>query len=253
MQKRGQVTILIILAVVVAVGVIIFLSLNQESSSNNINSIFSKLGLQVEANQVESSILDCMKIIAEDASAVIGIQGGYYNQPEKFEDIGFAFIPYYYNKGSYLQPSKQRIESELSLFFDENLAFCLEDLTFNNFNLDYKSSNSKAKILQDQIEFKTKLSLTINKGDLTETLTLENYPIIIESPLEDALEIATYITDSHTNNPDEICITCVTDMASERDLFVDMSNFEENTTLIVIFKNRENQDPYIFGFLNRYE
>ena len=42
-------------------------------------------------------------------------------------------------------------------------------------------------------------------------------------------------------------------MAEERNLFVDfLESEEESTTLVVISKSFENQDPYIFQFLNKY-
>ena len=83
MQKRGQVTILIILAVVIIIGVLIFSFLNNESSSSNIENAFSKIGATSQATVIESSILECLKVISEDANIVIGIQGGYYNAPAK--------------------------------------------------------------------------------------------------------------------------------------------------------------------------
>ena len=67
------------------------------------------------------------------------------------------------------------------------------------------------------------------------------------------LEIATFITDSHKDDPDLICINCIADMAEERDMYVDLLDFADDSTLVVISENRTSTDPYIFEFLNRYE
>ena len=101
-------------------------------------------------------------------NVVIGIQGGYYNSPEKFEDIGLAFIPYYYDQSAILQPSIQKIESELAAYLDENIDFCLNQINNNELSLSYKTSESSAKINQDSISFNTDLSITISKEGLTE-------------------------------------------------------------------------------------
>jgi len=252
-SKRSQVTILIILAVVVIVGILIFSFLNKESSSLNLENAFSKIGATSQATIIESQILECIKSISEDANVVIGIQGGYYNAPPKFEDIGLAFIPYYYDQST-LQPSKEKIESELALYLDENIDFCLNQINNNELSLSYKTSDSSAKINQDSISFTTDLSITISKEELTETIKLENHPIEINSPLNDAFEIATFITQTHKEDPENICISCITQMASDRDMFVDfLESEEEATTLVVISKSYENQDPYIFQFLNKYQ
>jgi len=253
MQKRGQVTVLIILAVVIIVGVAIFSFTSNQSSSSNIESAFSKIGATSQSNVIESSILECIKSISEDANVVIGIQGGYYNTPEKSEDIGLAFIPYYYDQPAILQPTIQRIESELAAYLDENIDFCLDQINNNELSLTYKNSQSTAKINQDSISFTMDLSITISKEDLTETIKLESHPVEISSPLSDSIEIATFITQTHKEDPDNLCISCVTQMAQERNLFVDFLEFdEEDTTLVVISKSFENQDPYIFQFLNQY-
>ena len=253
MEKRGQVTVLIILAVVILVGVVVFSFINNESSSSNIENAFSKIGATSQANVIESEILECIKSISEDANVVIGIQGGYYNSPEKFEDIGLAFIPYYYDQSAILQPSIQKIESELAAYLDENIDFCLNQINNNELSLSYKTSESSAKINQDSISFNTDLSITISKEGLTETIELENHPLEISSALNDAFEIAEFITETHKEDPENICISCVTEMAEERNLFVDfLESEEESTTLVVISKSFENQDPYIFQFLNKY-
>ena len=253
MKKRGQVTVLIILAVVILVGVVVFSFINNESSSSNIENAFSKIGATSQANVIESEILECIKSISEDANVVIGIQGGYYNSPEKFEDIGLAFIPYYYDQSAILQPSIQKIESELAAYLDENIDFCLNQINNNELSLSYKTSESSAKINQDSISFNTDLSITISKEGLTETIELENHPLEISSALNDAFEIAEFITETHKEDPENICISCVTEMAEERNLFVDfLESEEESTTLVVISKSFENQDPYIFQFLNKY-
>ena len=168
------------------------------------------------------------------------------------EDIGLAFIPYYYDK-TILHPSKEKIESELSNYLDDNIDFCLDQIRNNELTLDYKNSQSTAQINSESINFNTDLTITISKEGLTETIKLENHPIEINSPLNDALEIATFITETHKEDPENLCISCVTEMAEERDLFVDfLESEEEATTLVVISKSFENQDPYIFQFLNQY-
>ena len=51
-----------------------------------------------------------------------------------------------------------------------------------------------------------------------------------------------------------ICASCVSDMAEERNLYVDMLSFDtSDTTLVVISENMTSTEPYVFEFLNKYE
>jgi len=254
MKKRGQATIFIIIAVVIIAGALAFIFLNQSSSTTNFENVFSQLGITSQAAVVESSILECLDITAKDAIVIIGIQGGYHNKPQKSSDIGFAFIPFYYDKGEFLKPSTATIENELASYIDDSFAFCIDNLLFENFDLNYKSSGSTAKIRPGEVSFTSDLSIIINKDGAIEQLKLENHPITIESSMFEVLEVATFITESHKEDAETICVSCVADMAEERDLFVDFVNFggEDSTTLVVISEDITGEDPFIFEFLNKY-
>ena len=44
----------------------------------------------------------------------------------------------------------------------------------------------------------------------------------------------------------------IAEMAEEKDLYVDMLDFGEDSVLILISENYTSEDKYIFEFLNRY-
>ncbi len=262
MKKRGRVntnskaqtTIFIIIAVVIVAVVAGVVYLNQVSKQTELQEVFTKLGITEQVSTVESSILNCLDETAESSLIVIGIQGGFYNEPEKFFDLGWAIIPYYYDNGEFLKPSTDTIESELSVYIDDNARYCFESLEYENFDLAYKASETKTEIKKGEVSFKTDLSLTISKSDLTSDFKLKKHPVVIESSLYDILEVADYITESHKEDPEMICINCVADMAEIRNLYVDMIDFgdDETTTLTVISENYTSSEPYIFEFLNKY-
>jgi len=256
MKKRGQVTVLIILAIVIILVVGIVFFINNKSSSSNIENAFSNLGITSEATVVEGNIIGCLEQLSNEANLVIGLQGGYYNPPVRNSDIGFIFIPYYYYEGEFHQPSQSKIEKELAAYVDDNLDLCIGSLDFEDFDINYKNSKSKTAIKENQIEFNTDLTISIQKGELTETFDLSDHPITIESPLSRALEVATYITQAHREDPDFICISCVSEMAEERELFLDFIDFDadniEYTTLVVISEELTDSEPYVFEFLNKY-
>lgn len=253
-EQKAQATVFIILAILIIFVVIGITYITQKTSSNIINA-FSKLRI-TEAASVENSILECLKETAEGSLTLIGLQGGYYNKPsedDNYDDLGFIFIPYYYDEGEILQPSIKTIEKQLSLYADDNLAFCINSLYENeSFTLDYKSSETISKIEKSEVEFITDLSLTITKDLASEQIELKNHPVSVNSKLYEILEVASYITDSHKQDDELICVSCVADMAEKRGLFVDILDYDNSTTLIVISENLTSSEPYVFEFLNRY-
>jgi len=251
---KAQTSVFIIVAVIVVAVIIGVYYLNQGKTQSNIQKVFSSLGITAQASVIESSILNCVEEVSEDSLTVIGIQGGYYNNPGNSFDLGWAFIPYYYDKGDFLMPKTETIEKELSDYVKDNLGICLENIETEEFEMKFKDSKTTSNIKENKVEFEIDLTITMTKGDLSSEFELENHPITVNSKLFEILEVATYITDSHREDPEMICINCVADMAEIRDLYIDMVDFgaEESTTLNIISENVSSGETYIFEFLNRY-
>lgn len=253
-KVRAQTTIFIIVAIVVVAVILGLFYFSQGKTQSNLENVFSNLGITTQASVIESSILSCVEEVSKDSLVVIGIQGGYYNDPGNSFDLGWAFIPYYYDKGNFLMPETEIIENELSDYVEDNLGICLEGIEPESFEMKFKNSETTAKIKENEVEFKVDFSITMTKGELSSDFELKNHPVFVESKLFEILEVTTYITDSHKEDPEMICINCVADMAEIRDLYVDMLDFgaDESTTLVVISENMTSAEPYVFEFLNRY-
>jgi len=253
MKKRGQTnafsikaqtTIFIIIAIIIVVAVAGYLYLNNE----NITNPFSKTSI----NTIEDSLLNCLETTSKQALELIGVQGGYYKEPEYRYDFEWAFIPYYYYQGQFLMPEKQTIQDQLSLYIDENMPSCIDTLNFKDYDLKYSQPKTQTSIQPSRVTFTTDMPITISHDSTTTTFELSQYPLTLNSSLNEILEVAEYITDSHKENKDMMCINCITEMAKERDLYVDFISFEEDSTLVMILKNSTSNDPYIFEFLNKY-
>ena len=250
-MKKGQTTIIIILAIVIIIIIAVFFFLKGTTEDRG-RDYFIEQGLQPSINNVQNFIVDCLETNAKDALIKIGIQGGYFNKPSNFFDMQWAFIPYYYDQGTFLQPTQQQIETELSNYVDSNMEKCLSKIEFQNIELRYQPSSTKATIQPSFVRFTSELPTVIEHEGNTVTFDLDQHPVVINSSLKEIIEVATFITNSHKENPDLMCINCITELAKERKLYVDFIAFEEDTTLVMILENRTMEHPYIFEFLNRY-
>jgi len=254
-MKKGQITIFIIIAIVVIAVAITTIYFTKIKSQGGItDEYFLQESIKPKINNLQSEILNCLDITSLEALTVIGIQGGYYNEPPQSFDLGWAFLPYYYNQGTFAKPTTQEIETELEAYINDNLEYCLDAIDTTEFTITYKNPKTETEINKGEVKFEINTPITIKKESHTLKFETKKHPVTQQSLLYEILEVATYITESHKDDPEMICISCVADMAEERELFVDMLDFnDETTTLIVISENKTQEEAYVFEFLNRYD
>lgn len=249
-SSRAQVTVFIIIAIVlVVVGAGVFY-LSKVSAGDK--AYFNQPSIKPQVNSIQNSIVDCISETSKDSLELIGVQGGYYNFPKEYFDLGWSIIPYYYKEGSFLMPDNRFVERELGVYVDDNLGFCLDTLVFEGFELDYKEPRTIVSIKEKEVSFKVDMPVTIKREDKRITFETEEFPLSEKSSLKEMLEIARYVTDSHKEDPEMVCISCVADMARERELYVDMLDFADETTTLVVISNNQTSLPYIYEFLNKY-
>jgi len=252
-QKKAQTTTFIIIAIAIIAAIAIFLYFKSSSAETELTKdYFIQHRIEPSINNIQDFVIDCLEINSKDALDVIGVRGGYYNKPEYYYDLDWTFIPYYYYQGQFLMPSKQTIENELSDYINDNLEYCIKDIKFNAFKITFNQPQAQTSINPSYVTFTTTLPLTINHQDQTTTFQLSQHPVTINSSLYEIIEVADYITESHKENPELMCINCITEIANQRKLYVDFIAFEDDSTLVMLLENSTSPEPYIFEFLNKY-
>ncbi|MFH1358715.1 MAG: hypothetical protein ABIH37_02405 [archaeon] len=251
-SKRAQTTIFIIIAIVIiaiAIGTFYIINQNKKVESEK---YFSQSNIKPTMDLIISQIVDCSEETSKKALNTIGIQGGYYNKPNKFYQAKSAFVPYYYYEGEYLIPSKITIQNELESYVNDNIESCLNNIKQEGFTILHKTPLTIVTIKEKEVLFEISQSTKITREEYTTNLDFSNDPIIIPSEINNIYELANYITDSHKQDPEMYCISCVGEIAQEKDLYVDILNFKENEMLIIISENHTSSEPFSFEFLNKY-
>jgi len=251
---KSQVTVFVIMALILImlVSLMVFLKGQKDDDMFGRSSLLQKLGFKTDVDAVKNGISVCGLSSARNAVKKIGLQGGYYKAPKLNMDLGWAFIPFYYYRGDFLMPSKQDIEGQLGLFVDETIHNCIDDVNVNNYKLEYRNPKTKVTILPGKVKFVMDIPMTISRGDEVVALELKDYPVVVNSSLYEIYEIADYITKSHKEDDSMMCINCITDMARQRNVYVDFIDYQDLTTLVQISENRTYVEPYLFEFMNRY-
>jgi hypothetical protein len=252
MFKRSQVTVFIIIAVVlVAVGGVALFA-TKDANRPDDSRFFAQANAKPELLNVRSAILSCRDNVVKDSLVSIGVQGGYSDKPANVLDLGWTFIPYYYMEGKYAFPQKSFVEKELGKEIDKSFTKCINDLSFEGFTIDKKVSRTKAAIKLKEVEVKIDMPISIKKEESVFALEMKDAPVVFNSSLADIIDVAGYIVESHKNDSKMLCVTCVAQMAEERNLYVSAFDLLNNSVLYVISENYTSDEPYSYEFLNRY-
>jgi len=190
-NKRGQVTIFIIIGVViVAAGILIYAFFPQ------IKSVFGE-----EKNPV-SYIQTCLEDEIKDAAEKLSLQGGSLN-PENYimyDDSKVEYLCYtndYYVPCSVKQPMlKQHIQSEIRTEIEEEIESCFASLKSSyerkGYSVDLKSGSKRIELLPQRIAATFNYSLTLTK-DSTEKY--DSFIVMVNNNLYELVAIANSIIE----------------------------------------------------------
>ena len=188
-DKRGQVTIFIIIAVVIIGATIGYFAFKDSIKISNI---------PTNIEPVYTSFLSCLE---EDISVgidVIESQAGYITLPN-FEP-GSSYMPFsnqldflgnpvpywYYVSGNNIQkeqiPSISKIEEQLEEFIEDEINTCRFDSYYDEgFEITQEIPKAKVNINDNNVEVNLNMNLNIEKAN--DTALIKNHKIIVKSKL----------------------------------------------------------------------
>lgn len=253
--RRGQVTVFVIVAVILVAVAGTALFVTKGTNRPDDSKFFSEANAKPELTTIRNSILGCRDLVVKDSLDIIGIQGGYSTyskKPAKYLDLGWTFIPYYYYEGKYSLPDRIFMEKEIATEVDSNFKDCIDGLEFESFTIETQASTTKASIKRSEVEVSIDMPIVIKQEEKSMQLEMKDAPVVVNSALFGIIELNQYITMSHKNDSKMICITCLADMAQERNLYVNRFDMTNSSVLYVISENYTSGDIYSFEFLNKY-
>lgn len=161
MEKRGQVTLFIIIAIVVVAAALFGFFAWQRYQARK------EIIIDTEFAAVKQAIQGCTEQMAADSLLLVGFQGGYTDPPNISIETDFAKIAYFFYEGEITAPELEMIEQELENFVDLTLFACLESLNLSQFELSIEEPKTKASIQQESVLFEVNWPILAKKADLT--------------------------------------------------------------------------------------
>ncbi len=243
-MKRGQITIFIIVAVLIIISIILFIIIKQ----NFLVSKNSKVNQEIEP--VYSFIQQCIDETAKQSILSIAKNGGYFENPEKaFEQT----IPYYLYEQENLMPSKEKIQEQLSLKFNDDFQYCINNFyDFPDFEFQQNKIKTTTQINNQEIIFNIEYPLTISKQE--QTYQLEDFSTTISARFGIIHNAIFQIMQEQITHPSSINPTYIYEVSSENDFQINMIGFIEQDIIFTITdKNSKiNNQDLLFIFANKY-
>lgn len=158
MEKRGQVTLFIIVGILLVGGVVIGGVMLYNSDNNS-----KEIKFEDETSRfVYETIKECVYEKSIDVLSIVGVSGGRTN-PDEFVSTELVNIGYGIKNGQNILPSIQDIENDIRKYLDFSLQYCLKEENF-----DYKVEligdiKSDVFINQEDIEIIANIPTSIKK------------------------------------------------------------------------------------------
>lgn len=126
-QKRGQITLFIIIGIVVLFGVFAVLYVNAQIKKQNQPVVTEVERIPIKVEPIKQFVQGCIDQAAKDSLSVIGLTGGNVEATKYyFEDpYSFAFSA---TAGRNILPSLKNIESQLSDLMSAGVDYCVNNM-----------------------------------------------------------------------------------------------------------------------------
>jgi len=242
-QKKGQITVFIIMGILVVTGVVLFFTIKPFSSGKG----------DINTDSVRTYVLNCIEKTGKEAILSVSEGGGYVFPPENSTDSG---ITYYYLDRKERVPSKEILEREISSYIEDRLFFCTENFVdFPEYNITQKGVEAETSINEGSVLIDIDYPILVEKGDSkSEISKFEfSYPVRLGMLYDTVKELF-----GEEAFQDGICLNpCIFGKAESRDFYVDMYDFEDDnkTGTIFVFEDRNskiNDKNLKFMFANEY-
>jgi hypothetical protein len=243
MQKKGQVTIFIIVGIIILGSVALMLFLQKSVIPENDTDIMF-------ATQVQTFVEKCIDNTGKDAVYYVSEQGGYADLPEVY-DSDFS-LPFYFHEGNTIAPTQETIEGQLSVYMQEMLPFCLDftSLEEEGYNIESEEIMVKTKISRMKVSFLVNYPLYVSKGNIGRELV--SFAGEIPTTMKTMIETSNQILSGIEEHPDRVNLGQLYDLSMENGLIIETVPYQNYVYFTLTDKKTIDREIYDFNFAVEY-
>jgi len=240
-NKRGQITIFIIIALALVSAISLFFIFRER--------IFAPTEpLPPEAREIPKAIQECLEFNLVEGTILVGLQGGYTIPPDNAIETNFSYISYGYYLGKNTLPLKEAIEKEISFYLENAMLFCINLDQFPGIEIELKNPKANTKISPNSVKASLNFPIVLTKENSSSIID-EKYSTEYKVRLYEFYNISQEIISKEIQNPELIEISYLTNLNYD----VSILPYEGNTIVYTItnIKINETENEYTFRFANK--
>ena len=261
MDKRGQVTLFMIIAMIILVFGVIYFYFGGQLIKEKAE-IEKSIKIPLVSLQVKTFTESCLRKILDDGIILVSKQGGYYNPPFLSTTYLGNKVAYFYHSQQNLAPSIGKIKSEISKYVYDNLNQCLED--FKSFKeqglkIEWEIKNISIEIIEGAIVLKALLPIKIVIDDAENYIS--DFRVTINKKLKTFYDIANDLVKSQEQEPNSVLIGKLIDLGLLNNITYDIVTQGNDVIYVLIdeepfvddgFEFERDKELYYFVFASKY-
>ena len=255
MQKRGQVTLFIIVGIVLVITFIGLFYLIESTNKERIDIEKEKVISKPEITSVKNYVQSCFERTSEDAITYVSYRGGYYNVPEPTVDNIFLRLPLYFDNGNKIFPTKDIISNEIGKYILDKLPGCFDDFkVFKDQNIVVEIDKMEIEvILENNVLFELNSPMTITKGE--SKTELQRFKHTLSLDFNNVYSIIDGIVLEQEKNLNFVPIGYLSVEAKEKDFNFELSYLDDDVVVYsnIFNKYKVDRENYVFIFASSYD
>jgi len=243
MNKKGQVTIFIIIAILVIGAVALFFTLRGSLQTGDV--------VNPEVVPIQNFVEGCLEDSLADVVYSVGEGGGYYI-PSTVSSVSGLEVPYYIKNNQNLMPTKEQIEEDISKYVSRDLVLCLGGFTlFPEYEITKGKMKTKAMINPETVSVEVSYPLYVKKGDFSSKI--EDFSADVPVRLGIIYDSISEFIGQELGGEGS-CLNCLLDILDQNDLYVASFDFDDHTRIFILrdLNSKINKEEFVYNFANEY-
>lgn len=251
-QKKGQITLFIILGIVLLITFSFVFYLFQSNADEKDLEIQKIQSFDLSTAPIKSYVESCLQTTTTEAIDYIGKHGGHYDLNQIYSTGSATYnTAYYFYLDRDAMPSITTVENELSKYIDDNLFFCLQNFViFENQGLIINMGEIKSSVSLQEKGAYINLELLLNIKRESRQKTMHSFVSNVDSRLRNMLDSASILTKEQVRDPDYICMSCIFRESMKNDFIIELSNMNNDTVIVTILDNKTGEQLI---YANKYQ
>ena len=236
-NKKAQVTVFIIIAVVIVAVTALFFVLR---GSLDVLKSPDEIFLDQQVNIIRERVDDCVYQSAQKVIFINSLQGGYYEPAQDSfrlsldDDETIFFVPKYINFDQNKILSRTALENQFSLGVKKEVQNCF-DFSDLPIEIIYDLDNAKFTSLLSKNSIRVQADLPITLTSNLSSQRINNFEITLDSKYLQMYLLATKLTEQQYSNREYFCVSCVTDESFKSGFDISTEETQDSSSETVLY------------------